>query len=111
MGVESKNTFVQCALNMKNKATLGIGIGIGFVFLLLPPCGGYPPEHEKAEKKEAKAEAPIATEFKNQKDIEKEIKRVRKLMEKAAKNLEFIEAAGFRDQMRGLQKLEKKFKK
>jgi len=31
-------------------------------------------------------------------------------MEKSAKNLDFIEAAGFRDQMRELQKLEKQFK-
>ncbi len=66
---------------------------------------------QKAEKKEAKAEAPIASEFKNQKDLEKEIKRIRKLMEKAAKKLDFIEAAGFRDEMKTLQKLEKQFKK
>ena len=65
---------------------------------------------QKAERKEIKAEAPIASEFKNQKDLEKEIKRIRKLMEKAAKNLDFIEAAEFRDQMRELQKLEKQFK-
>jgi len=49
-------------------------------------------------------------DFLNSKELEKEIKRVRKLMEKAAKNLEFIEAAGFRDQMRELQKLQKSFK-
>jgi len=49
-------------------------------------------------------------DFLNSKELEKEIKRVRKLMEKAAKNLEFIEAAGFRDQMRELQKLQKTFK-
>ena len=65
---------------------------------------------QKAERKETNAEAPIANEFKNQKDLDKEIKRIRKLMEKAAKNLDFIEAAEFRDQMRGLQKLEKQFK-
>ena len=65
---------------------------------------------QKTERKETKAEAPIVNEFKNQKDLEKEIKRIRKLMEKAAKNLDFIEAAEFRDQMRGLQKLEKQFK-
>ena len=65
---------------------------------------------QKTERKETKEEAPIVNEFKNQKDLEKEIKRIRKLMEKAAKNLEFIEAAEFRDQMRGLQKLEKQFK-
>jgi excinuclease ABC subunit B len=49
-------------------------------------------------------------DFQNSKELEKEIKRVRKLMEKAAKNLDFIEAAGFRDQMRGMQKLQKTFK-
>ena len=65
---------------------------------------------QKTERKETKEEAPIVNEFKNQKDLEKEIKRIRKLMEKAAKNLDFIEAAEFRDQMRGLQKLEKQFK-
>ena len=30
-------------------------------------------------------------------------------MEKAAKDLEFIEAAGFRDRMRALQKLKKSY--
>jgi excinuclease UvrABC nuclease subunit len=30
-------------------------------------------------------------------------------MEKAAKELEFIEAAGFRDQMKALQKLKKSY--
>jgi excinuclease ABC subunit B len=49
-------------------------------------------------------------DFQNNKELEKEIKLVRKLMEKAAKNLDFIEAAGFRDQMRELQKLQKSFK-
>jgi excinuclease ABC subunit B len=65
---------------------------------------------QKAERKEAIAQAPMASEFKNQKSLDKEIKRIRKLMEKSAKNLDFIEAAGFRDQMRELQKLEKQFK-
>ena len=65
---------------------------------------------QKAERKETLSEAEIASEFKNQKDLNKEIKRIRKLMEKAAKNLDFIEAAGYRDQMKGLQKLEKQFK-
>ena len=36
--------------------------------------------------------------------------KMTELMEKAAKNLDFIEAAGYRDQMKGLQKLEKQFK-
>ena len=65
---------------------------------------------QKAERMEAKAQAPIANNFKNQKELEKEIKRIRKLMEKAAKDLDFIEAAKFRDQMRDLQKIENQFK-
>jgi excinuclease ABC subunit B len=64
---------------------------------------------QKAVRMEAKAQAPIANNFKNQKELEKEIKRIRKLMEKAAKDLDFIEAAKFRDQMRDLQKIEKQF--
>jgi len=65
---------------------------------------------QKAERMEAKAQAPIANNFKNQKELEREIKRIRKLMEKAAKDLDFIEAAKFRDQMRDLQKIENQFK-
>lgn len=65
---------------------------------------------QKAERIEAIAQAPMASEFKDQRSLDKEIKRIRKLMEKSAKNLDFIEAAGFRDQMRELQKLEKQFK-
>ena len=65
---------------------------------------------QKAERIAAIEQAPVATEFKDYKSLEKEVKRIRKLMEKAAKNLDFIEAAGFRDQMRELQKLQKTFK-
>ncbi|MDA9161186.1 excinuclease ABC subunit UvrB [Crocinitomicaceae bacterium] len=64
---------------------------------------------QKVERIAAIEQAPVATEFNNSKALEKEIKRIRKLMEKSAKNLEFIEAAGYRDQMRDLQKLEKQF--
>ena len=64
---------------------------------------------QKAERIAAIEQAPVATEFKDSKSLDKEIKRIRKLMEKSAKNLEFIEAAGYRDQMRNLQKLEKQF--
>ena len=64
---------------------------------------------QKAERIAAIEQAPVATEFNNSKALEKEIKRIRKLMEKSAKNLEFIEAARYRDQMRDLQKLEKQF--
>jgi len=48
-------------------------------------------------------------DFKNEAALDLEIKTVKKAMEKAAKNLDFIEAAGFRDQMRALQKLKKSY--
>lgn len=47
--------------------------------------------------------------FKNEATLDQEIKRIKKAMEKAAKELEFIEAAGFRDQMKALQKLKKSY--
>ncbi len=48
-------------------------------------------------------------DFKNEAALDLEIKTVKKAMEKAAKDLDFIEAAGFRDQMRALQKLKKSY--
>ena len=48
-------------------------------------------------------------DFKNEAALDLEIKTVKKAMEKAAKDLDFIEAAGFRDQMRELQKLKKSY--
>ena len=48
-------------------------------------------------------------DFKDEAAIDLEIKSVKTAMEKAAKNLEFIEAAGFRDRMRALQKLKKSY--
>ena len=59
------------------------------------------PEVTKGEPKKA--------DFKDEAALELEIKSVKKAMEKAAKNLEFIEAAGFRDRMRALQKLKKSY--
>lgn len=47
--------------------------------------------------------------FKNEAVLDQEIKRIKKAMEKAAKELKFIEAAGFRDQMKALQKLKKSY--
>jgi excinuclease ABC subunit B len=47
--------------------------------------------------------------FKNEAALDQEIRRIKKAMEKAAKELEFIEAAGFRDEMKGLQKLKKSY--
>ena len=52
---------------------------------------------------------PKKADFKDEAALELEIKSVKKAMEKAAKNLEFIEAAGFRDRMRALQKLKKSY--
>lgn len=48
-------------------------------------------------------------DYKNEAALDLEIKMIKKAMEKAAKDLEFIEAAGYRDQMRALQKLKKTF--
>ncbi len=49
------------------------------------------------------------TDFKDEATLDLEIKTVKKAMERAAKDLEFIEAAGFRDRMRALQKLKKSY--
>lgn len=43
------------------------------------------------------------------KDIDKEMNRVRKLMENAAKELDFMEAAKFRDQLKALEEKKKEF--
>jgi excinuclease ABC subunit B len=60
----------------------------------------------------AKANANIKKEksaFKNEEELNIEIKRIKKAMEKAAKDLEFIEAAGFRDEMKALQEIKKSY--
>jgi len=59
--------------------------------------------------KESIKEGLTKADFKNEAALDLEIKTVKKAMEKAAKDLEFIEAAGFRDQMRALQKLKKSY--
>jgi excinuclease ABC subunit B len=69
---------------------------------------------EKKEKtpfvaKEITNEGIDKANFKNEAALDLEIKTVKKAMEKAAKDLEFIEAAGFRDRMRALQKLKKSY--
>ena len=61
---------------------------------------------KSTEKKTVKMEK---NAFKNEAALDQEIKRIKKAMEKAAKELEFIEAAGFRDQMKALQKLKKSY--
>ncbi len=48
-------------------------------------------------------EANIANEYQSIAEIEKEIKSYRKQMQKAAKELDFVEAAFFRDQMKKLE--------
>lgn len=60
----------------------------------------------------AKANANVKKEksaFKNEEELNIEIKRIKKAMEKAAKDLEFIEAAGFRDEMKALQEIKKSY--
>ena len=61
---------------------------------------------KSTEKKTVKMEK---SAFKNEAALDQEIRRIKKAMEKAAKELEFIEAAGFRDEMKGLQKLKKSY--
>ena len=48
-------------------------------------------------------EANLANEYQSIEEIEKEIKSYRKQMQKAAKELDFVEAAFFRDQMKKLE--------
>lgn len=60
-------------------------------------------------KKEVTNESLKKADFKDEAALDLEIKIVKKAMEKAAKDLEFIEAAGFRDRMRALQKLKKSY--
>lgn len=60
-------------------------------------------------KKEVTNESLKKADFKDEAALDLEIKTVKKAMEKAAKDLEFIEAAGFRDRMRALQKLKKSY--
>ena len=60
----------------------------------------------------AKANANVKKDksaFKNEEELNIEIKRIKKAMEKAAKDLEFIEAAGFRDEMKALQEIKKSY--
>jgi excinuclease ABC subunit B len=60
-------------------------------------------------KKEVTNESLKKADFKDEAALDLEIKTIKKAMEKAAKDLEFIEAAGFRDQMWALQKLKKSY--
>ena len=60
-------------------------------------------------KKDVTNESLKKADFKDEAALDTEIKTVKRAMEKAAKDLEFIEAAGFRDRMRALQKLKKSY--
>ena len=63
--------------------------------------------------KEAKAAKLIRSNNKNQhfvnkKEVDKKIREIRKLMEESAKNLDFLEAANYRDQIKELQVVKSK---
>ena len=47
-------------------------------------------------------------QFINKKDVDKKIREVRKLMEGSAKNLDFLQAANYRDQIKELQVVKSK---
>jgi excinuclease ABC subunit B len=69
-------------------------------------------ESTESSNNSAKANANVKKEksaFKNEEELNIEIKRIKKAMEKAAKDLEFIEAAGFRDEMKALQEIKKSY--
>lgn len=57
--------------------------------------------YDNSVKKNAKKEKPI--ELLSKSDLEKEIRETRKLMEAAAKELDFIKAAQYRDELKKLQ--------
>ena len=46
--------------------------------------------------------------FINKKEVDKKIREVRKLMEDSAKNLDFLQAANYRDQIKELQVVKSK---
>ncbi len=56
-----------------------------------------------ASEKESKKAAEEATRYLTKPQIEQKIRDTRKLMEKAAKDLDFIEAARFRDEIKNLK--------
>jgi excinuclease ABC subunit B len=69
-------------------------------------------ESTESSNNSAKANVNVKKEksaFKNEEELNIEIKRIKKAMEKAAKDLEFIEAAGFRDEMKALQEIKKSY--
>jgi len=56
-----------------------------------------------AQELEQRREAEEVNRYLTKPEIEKKIREVRKYMEKAAKSLDFIEAAKYRDEIKNLQ--------
>lgn len=71
--------------------------------------GEYIEKGIKPSQKPPESVSILKSAYENEASLDHEIKSIKKAMEKAAKDLEFIEAAGYRDKMRALQKLKKSF--
>ena len=65
-------------------------------------------KNKEAQKEELKIINKRSEQFINKKDVDKKIREVRKLMEGSAKNLDFMEAAKYRDQIKELQDVKSK---
>ena len=65
-------------------------------------------KNKEAEKAELKIINKRSEHFINKKQVDKKIREVRKLMEGSAKNLDFIEAAKYRDLIKELQQVKSK---
>ncbi|MDB4059236.1 excinuclease ABC subunit UvrB [bacterium] len=65
-------------------------------------------KNKEAQKEELKIINKRSEQFINKKDVNKKIREVRKLMEGSAKNLDFMEAAKYRDQIKELQEVKSK---
>jgi len=62
-------------------------------------------KNKEAQKEELKIINKRSEHFINKKQVDKKIREIRKLMEGSAKNLDFIEAAKYRDQIKELQEV------
>jgi len=60
-------------------------------------------KNKEDQEKELKIINKRSEHFINKKQVDKKIREIRKLMEGSAKNLDFIEAAKYRDQIKELQ--------
>ena len=89
MAYNEKHNMVPKALNKKIDDSMSRAIS------------GKPSSYEQNEQANLAAEPKI--EYNNNKDIEKAIREKRKAMEKAAKDLDFMQAAKLRDQIKELQ--------